>query len=180
VLPADPLGRPTPDAWRAFGAHSDREAGVEKMDAALRTSPIAVTNYQRTFAPAITETAMGHLVCLTRGIVRDYMPQFYKRQMKPAGTAKSADHVELAGRTTGIVGTGGIGSMLARRAHYGFDMRIVATDAKPVPRPDFVAELHDPSWFPKMAAEVDVLVGMQPSPRFRPRLSHRSQRRRQA
>ena len=35
----------------------------------------------------------------------------------------------------GIVGMGGIGSALARRAHYGFDMRIVATDARPVPQP---------------------------------------------
>jgi len=61
--------------------------------------------------------------------------------MKPVGTVKSADHPELAGRTMGIVGMGGIGSMLARRAHYGFDMSIVATDAKSVPKPDFVAEL---------------------------------------
>jgi phosphoglycerate dehydrogenase-like enzyme len=44
------------------------------------------------------------------------MLQFYKRQMKPVGTVKSADHTELAGRTMGIVGMGGIGSVLARRA----------------------------------------------------------------
>jgi phosphoglycerate dehydrogenase-like enzyme len=62
----------------------------------------------------------------------------------------------------GIVGMGGIGSMLARRAHYGFDMPVVATDAKPVPKPDFVAELHDPSWFPTMAPQVDVLVAAAP------------------
>ncbi len=139
-----------------------REAGMEKMDPAVRASPVVVTNHQRTFAHGISETAMGHLLCLTRGIAKNYMPQFYKRQMKSVGTPKSADHTELVGRTMGIVGMGGIGTMLARRAHYGFDMRIVATDAKPVPKPDFVAELHDPGWFPTMAAQVDVLVAAAP------------------
>ena len=118
-----------------------RKAGMERMHAAVWASGVVVTSYHRTFAPASTETAMGLLLCPTRGISRHYMPQFYKRQMKPVGTVKSADHPELAGRTMGIVGMGGIGSMLARRAHYGFDMGIVATDAKSVPKPDFVAEL---------------------------------------
>ena len=139
-----------------------REAGMERMDPAVRASAVVVTNYQRTFAYAISETAMGLLLCLTRGISEHYMPQFYKRQMKSVGTAKSSDHTELVGRTMGIVGMGGIGSMLARRAHYGFDMRIVATDAKPVPKPDYVAELHDPGWFPTMASQVDVLVAAAP------------------
>jgi hypothetical protein len=80
---------------------------------------------------------MGMLLCLTRGIAKYYMPQFYKqRTMQHVGTVRSAHHTELVGRTMGIVGMGGIGSALARRAHYGFDMRIVATDAKPIPKPD--------------------------------------------
>jgi phosphoglycerate dehydrogenase-like enzyme len=139
-----------------------REAGVEKLDPALRASDIVVTNYQRTFAHGISETAIGLLLSLTRGISRYYVPQFSKRQMRAVGTAKSADHVEITGRTMGIVGMGGIGSMLARRAHYGFDMKIVATEAKPLPKPDFVAELHDKAWFPTMAQQVDVLVAAAP------------------
>jgi phosphoglycerate dehydrogenase-like enzyme len=82
--------------------------------------------------------------------------------MNPVGTAKSADHVELAGKTMGIVGMGGIGSALARRAHYGFDMRVVGTDARPVPQPHCVAELRDPSWFRTMVPTVDVLVAAAP------------------
>jgi phosphoglycerate dehydrogenase-like enzyme len=144
--------------WLQSGA-----AGMEGMAPAVRDSDVVVTNYQRTFAPGITETGMGMLLCLTRGIARHYMPQFYKRQMRPVGNVKSADHVELVGRTMGIVGLGGIGSLLARRAYYGFDMKIVATDAKPIPRPDYVAELRDPSWFPEMAKEADVLVAAAPA-----------------
>jgi len=137
-------------------------AGVEGMDEKMRQSPIVMTNYARTFAHGITETGIGLLLCLTRGIVKYYMPQFYKRQMNPVGTVKSDHHTELVGRTMGIVGMGGIGSMLARRAYYGFDMRIVATDAKPLPKPEYVAELHDPSWFPQMVPQVDVLVAAAP------------------
>jgi phosphoglycerate dehydrogenase-like enzyme len=139
-----------------------REAGIEKLDPAVRAHPVVVTNYQRTFAPGITETAMGLLLCLTRGITWHYMPQFYKRQMRSVGTPKSADHTELVGRTMGIVGMGGIGTLLAKRAHYGFDMRVIATDAKPLAKPDGVAELHDPTFFPQMASQVDVLVAAAP------------------
>ncbi len=154
---ADGLARAPKLKWLMSGG-----AGMEGMDKALKDSSIVVTNYQRTFAHGITETGMGMLLCLTRGITTLYMPQFAKRQMVSVGTPKSADHAELVGRTMGIVGMGGIGTLLAKRAHYGFDMKVIATDAKPVPKPDFVDELHDPSYFPEMAARVDVLVAAAP------------------
>jgi phosphoglycerate dehydrogenase-like enzyme len=143
--------------WVQTGA-----AGVENLDKEFMASSIVLTNMARIFAPGISETAMGLLLCLTRGITTLYMPQFAKRQMKPVGTAKSADHVELGGKTMGIVGMGGIGSALARRAHHGFDMRVVGTDAKALPRPEYVAELRDPSWFAEMVPQVDVLVAAAP------------------
>ena len=136
-------------------------AGVESLDREFMASPIALTNMARIFAPAITETAIGMLLCLTRGITI-YMPQFARRQMKSVGTARSAHHIELAGKTMGIVGMGGIGSTLARRAHLGFDMKVVGTDAKPIPKPDHVTELRDPSWFMTMVPQVDVLVAAAP------------------
>lgn len=153
----DALGSASKLKWVQAGG-----AGVEWMDRAVRDSPIVFTNFARTFAPAISETAIGMLLCLTRGIGKYYLPQFYKRQMKPVGTVKSADHTEISGRTMGIVGLGGIGSAVARRAHYGFDMRILATDARPIPKPEYVAELRDPGWFDDMVPRVDVLVAAAP------------------
>jgi phosphoglycerate dehydrogenase-like enzyme len=144
--------------WIQWGA-----AGVEGMEEAVKAHPVVVTNYARTFAHGISETAMALLLSLTRGLAKYYMPQFAKRTMTPVGTSKSDHHQELVGLTMGIVGFGGIGSMIARRAYYGFDMKIVATDAKPIPKPHFVSELHDPSWFPKMVPMVDVLVAAAPS-----------------
>lgn len=143
--------------WLQAGA-----AGVEWMDAKLRSSPVVVTNCARIFAPGISETAMGMLLCLTRGITKYYFPQFLRREWKPVGSPKSDDHIELAGRTMGIVGMGGIGMAVARRAFYGFDMRVVGTDAKPIPKPEYVAELRDPGWFDEMVPQVDVLVAAAP------------------
>jgi phosphoglycerate dehydrogenase-like enzyme len=91
------------------------------------------------------------------------MRQFHRDgELKPLGDAKSYDHTELVGRVMGIVGMGGIGTNMARRAHYGLDMVVIATDAKPIPKPHFVSELHDPSWFKEMVPQVDVLVGAAP------------------
>jgi phosphoglycerate dehydrogenase-like enzyme len=128
----------------------------------FRKSPVVVTNMARIFAPGITETGMGLLLCLTRGITTYYMPQFYKHQLRPVGTVKSADHVELVGKTMAIVAMGGIGSNMARRAHYGFDMTVIATDAKPIPKPEYVAELHDPTYFREMIPRADVVVSAAP------------------
>jgi phosphoglycerate dehydrogenase-like enzyme len=123
---------------------------------------VVVTNYARTFAPGISETGIGLLLCLTRGITKYYMPQYAKRQMKPVGTAKSADHTELVGRTMAIVGMGGIGSAMARRAYYGFDMKIIGTDAKPIPQPEYVQELRTPEYLAEMVPRADVLVAAVP------------------
>ena len=137
-------------------------AGIEGMDRALLDGPVLITNFARTFAPAISETAIGMLLCLTRGISRYYVPQFLRREWKPVGSVKSDDYVEISGRTMGVVGLGGIGSAVARRAYYGFDMRVVATDFRALHKPEYVAELHDSSWLQEMVPQVDVLVAAAP------------------
>ena len=142
--------------WVQTGA-----AGVESLDREFMTSPIALTNMARTFAPASPKPRWG-CCCASRAASPRTTCRSSPGADEPVGTAKSADHVELVGQTMGIVGMGGIGSTLARRAHFGFDMRVVATDAKPIPKPDYVDELHDPSWFMKMVPQVDVLVAAAP------------------
>jgi phosphoglycerate dehydrogenase-like enzyme len=140
-------------------------AGIEGMERTLFEGPVLITNFARTFAPAISETAIGMLLCLTRGISKYYTPQFLRREWKPIGSVKSADHAEISGRTMGIVGLGGIGCAVARRAYYGFDMRIVATDARAMHKPEYVGELRDPNWFYEMVPQVDVLVAAAPHTR---------------
>lgn len=137
-------------------------AGMEGTSKEVMSGDFTITNMARIFAPGIAETAFGLLLALTRGIAKYYMPQFAKRTMNPIGTVKSTHYWELGGKTMGIVGMGGIGTEIARRAAYGFGMKVLATDAKPLPKPEFVAELHDPTWFMQMVPQVDVLVSAAP------------------
>lgn len=135
-------------------------AGMENMSKELKDHSCTVTNMQRIYAPVIAETAIALLLSLTRGLTQVSIPAFAQKKwmQPPADTAL----VDLYGKTIGIVGMGGIGSETARRLHYGFNMQVLATDAKPLPKPDFVAELHEPSWFMNMVPQVDVLMSAAP------------------
>jgi phosphoglycerate dehydrogenase-like enzyme len=177
TVPADlgELSRLLPEADVVFGAISAEmlaaaknlrwlqatEAGVDKLlFPELVKSQVVVTNMARMFAPAISETAIGMLLSLTRGISKYYVPQFAKRTWRP-----ERNLVEIDGMTMGIVGLGGLGSATAMRAHYGFNMRILATDAKPMAKPVFVDTLREPAWLMEMVPQVDVLVSAAPSTR---------------
>jgi phosphoglycerate dehydrogenase-like enzyme len=132
-------------------------AGVEHiLWPELVESPVVLTNMQRIYSPTISETAIGLLLTLTRGLDR-YALQTRERRWKPVEGLS-----EISGLTMGIVGMGGIGTDTAFRAHYGFGMKILAVDPKPLPKPAFVAELHSLDWLPKMPPQVDVLLCAAP------------------
>ncbi len=132
-------------------------AGVEQiLYPELVAGPVVLTNMQRMYSPTISETAIGLLLALTRGLTR-YALQTREHVWKPVEGL-----TEISGLTMGIVGLGGIGTDTAYRAHYGFNMRILAVDPKPLPKPSFVAELHSPEWFPHMVPLVDVLLSAAP------------------
>jgi len=119
-------------------------------------SSVVLTNMQRMFSPTISESVIGMLISLTRRL-HDYALLTREQKWNPL----SGLH-DITGMTMGIVGMGGIGTDTAYRAHYGFQMRILGTDPKPLPKPTFVAELHSPEWLPKMVPQVDVLVSAAP------------------
>ncbi len=136
-------------------------AGVEWMPKEIIVHPVVITNMQRILAPVIAETAIGLLLSLTRGLIQFAIPNFNNKIWN--GTPPPDIILDdLYNKTIGIVGMGGIGSETARRLHYGFNMKVFATDAKPIHKPEFVAELHDPSWFMEMVPQVDVLMSAAP------------------
>lgn len=134
-------------------------AGVEVLPKSLMEHPCVLTNMQRVYAPVIAESAIGMLLSLTRGLVQDSFPNFKARKW---GEKSTVPLIDLYHKTMGIVGMGGIGTEIARRAHYGFEMKILAVDPKPLPKPDFVAELREPGWLLEMVPQVDVLVSAAP------------------
>jgi phosphoglycerate dehydrogenase-like enzyme len=137
-------------------------AGVENLPRELMQHSCVLTNMQRVFAPVIAETAFALLLGLTRGLVQASVPNFRARKWEREGTVPLED---LYQKTMGVVGLGGIGTEVARRAAYGFGMKVLAVDPKPLPRPDFVAELREPAWLPEMVPQVDVLVSCAPHTR---------------
>jgi phosphoglycerate dehydrogenase-like enzyme len=157
------LGSPSVEAIRAARKLKWVQhwaAGVERLPRELMQHPSVLTNMQRVFAPVIAETAFALLLCLTRGLVQDSVPNFRLRKWDRGGGGVPLD--DLFQKTMGVVGLGGIGTEVARRAHHGFGMRVLAVDPKPLPRPDFVAELREPGWLPEMVPQVDVLVSCAP------------------
>jgi phosphoglycerate dehydrogenase-like enzyme len=134
------------------------EAGLDVLPRELMQHPCVLTNMQRIFAPVIAESFFGLLFSLTRGIAMSAVPNFKQALWKRDDTPLE----DMYGKTLGIVGMGGIGSEVARRATYGFNMRVLAVDAKPMPRPEFVAELHEAEWVQEMVPQVDVLLSAAP------------------
>ena len=101
----------------------------------------------------LSEHAFGLLLGLTRGIA-DIARRRSWIEDRPAFRSKLW---ELAGLTMGIVGLGGTGVTVARRAE-AFGMRVLAVDPEPVDQPSFVAALWKPDRFPDLLAESDVVT----------------------
>ena len=60
-----------------------------------------------------------------------------------------------------VVGLGGIGSEVAKRAH-ALEMKVIATRASGRTGPDFVSYVGLPDELPKLAAEADFVVNTAP------------------
>ena len=132
-------------------------AGVEEiMWPELVESPVVLTNMQRMYSPTLSESVIGLLLTLARGLHK-YALQTRESTWRPVEGLR-----EISGMTMGLVGMGGIGTDTAYRAHYGFHMKVLGVDPKPLPKPVFVAELHSLDWLAQMVPQVDVLVSAAP------------------
>ncbi len=97
-------------------------AGVESLPQELMEHPCVLTNMQRVFAPVIAESALGLMLSLARGLAQISIPAFKERRWARSDVPLA----DLYQKTLGIVGLGGIGTETARRAHYGFSMKVLA------------------------------------------------------
>jgi phosphoglycerate dehydrogenase-like enzyme/glyoxylase-like metal-dependent hydrolase (beta-lactamase superfamily II) len=130
-------------------------AGVEKdLSPEVVNSKVVLTNLQRLHGPNVAEQALALLLCLTRGI-REALPAEVQdgRWIKKFQAAPQ----ELHGKTMLVVGLGGIGTQISRRAH-AFGMRVMAIDPKDQERPDFVFSLDRPAKMMDRLPQADVVV----------------------
>ncbi len=129
-------------------------AGVEKdISPELVNSKITLTNTSRIYGPQVADQAFALLLTLTRGL-RDVAPA---TQSDPAWKKLAEKVQELHGKDMLVVGLGGIGTQVARRAH-GFGMRVTAVDPKDMEKPDFVFGLAKPAKLMELLPKADVVV----------------------
>jgi phosphoglycerate dehydrogenase-like enzyme/glyoxylase-like metal-dependent hydrolase (beta-lactamase superfamily II) len=120
---------------------------IEVLPEAAR-SRIVLTNTERLHGPNAADQAFALLLALTRGL---------------RGTASAAELKqqnvlqELRDKTMLVVGLGGVGTEISRRAH-AFGMRVRAVDAKEAERPAFVFSLDKPARLTALLPQADVVV----------------------
>jgi phosphoglycerate dehydrogenase-like enzyme len=135
-------------------------AGVERcvQQPLLRERAPLLTNLQRTMGPSIAEHVIAMMFALSR-----HFDEFYRQQQQahwePYDSAPELNDIE--GKTVLVVGLGGIGTEVARRAH-ALGMRVVATRASGREGPDFVSYVGLPDELPKLTKDADFVVNCLP------------------
>jgi phosphoglycerate dehydrogenase-like enzyme len=136
-------------------------AGVDKCTSSplIRERDLLVTNMQRIYGPGIAEHTIGMMYMLTRKL-----HVFHDRQREQKwdrSAVKRTEMWELQGRTLLVVGLGGIGTEIARRAN-ALGMRVIATRNSSREGPDFVAYVGLSDELAELAGQADVVVNATP------------------
>ncbi len=135
-----------------------QQAGVEEcLTPKVREGGILLTNVQRVNGPNVAEHAMALLLALTRQInvalANQEKGEWNGRNMRGV--------MDLDGKTMLIVGLGGIGTDIAKRAD-AFGMKVIATRNSSREGPPFVAKVGLANELPNMIGEADVVVNVTP------------------
>jgi phosphoglycerate dehydrogenase-like enzyme len=134
----------------------------------MRQRKILLTNAQHVEAPIIAE----HVLALMFGISRGFpvwMPaqaagHWARANAPPIGTPTAAQSYVMEvidGKTMLVVGLGGIGTEVAKRAH-ALGMRVIATRHSGHDGPDFVSYVGLPGELLTLAKDADVIVNATP------------------
>ncbi len=148
-------------------------AGVEDaLSPELAASKIVLTNLQRIHGPNTADHTFALLLGLTRQLQSDILNQGPQARRLPAdpnakeSTSRDtadprkqagAPRQELQGKTMLLVGLGGIGNQVARRAH-SFGMRVMAIDPKEMEKPGYVFSISKPAKLMELLPKADVVV----------------------
>ena len=135
-------------------------AGVERclQQPAVRERHLLLTNLQRTAGPSMAEHVIAMMFVLSRHLDWFLNEQQQGRWTRADDAPRLAD---LDGKTVLVVGLGGIGTEVARRAH-ALGMHVTATRASGHTGPDFVSYVGLPDELGRLAKEADFVVNCTP------------------
>lgn len=114
-------------------------------------SDIVLLSAKGYVGPHLADQTWALILGLIRGIGRAVRERTWENRWSIRD-----ETCELAGRTLGIVGLGGTGIDVAKRAQ-GFDMRVIAVDPEDVDAPSFVHEVWKMNRFYDLLAESDIV-----------------------
>lgn len=137
-------------------------SGVERCIAVpqMTAEEKLLTNGQKLASPALAEHAIAMMMSLVRGIDRYHENQIKGKWQSNVGMERG-DFMELDGRTVLVVGLGGIGTQVARKAH-GLGMRVIATRGSRREGPDYVDYVGLADEVNTLAAQADVVINTAP------------------
>lgn len=131
-------------------------AGLEHyMFPALAESDVTLSNMQGIYSDNIADHVMGYILMFARGF-----HTFLRQQLK-RNWAKDVPVLHLADHTLGVIGLGGIGLGVAKRGAAA-EMRVIATNAVEIEKPDFVDTLWGIDRLDDLLAEADFVVSCVP------------------
>jgi phosphoglycerate dehydrogenase-like enzyme len=133
-------------------------AGVEGcvQEPLLRERNPVLTNMQSAAAPSMAEHVIGMMLVLSRHL--DY---YLKQQAQGHWADEAPALADLSGKTVLVVGLGGIGTEVAKRAH-AFGMKVIATRASGRTGPDYVSYVGLPDELLKLTQDADFVVNCAP------------------
>ena len=133
-------------------------AGIEHlMYPALRSSDILITNCRGLAGDAIAEHMLALMLALSRRLHDVVRLQLSQRWGQDFMWSSEPTPFRLAGRTLGIVGLGGVGGQVARRAK-ALGLRVVAIRRKASAKSRFVDLLLAPDRLPELLEQSDFVA----------------------
>ena len=131
-------------------------AGLEHyMFPALAESDVTLSNMQGIYSDNIADHVMGYILMFARGF------HIFLRQQLQRNWAKEAPVLHLADTTLGVIGLGGIGTAVAKRGAAA-EMRVIATNAVAIEKPEFVDALWGLDRLDDLLTEADFVVSCVP------------------
>ena len=132
-------------------------AGVEPyLFPEIINRDLVMTNAKTLSAPAIADHGFGMLLALTRKL-----NHFIATRPKEEWTRGNYELQELQGKTAVVIGTGGIGSNVARRAK-AFGMTVIGVDPKEFPTRQSFDRMVYPDRLDQVIPEADVVFTCVP------------------
>lgn len=134
-------------------------AGFEGVDLeAAKEKGIMVLYAPRANSESVAELAMLYILYCSRNfkkVQKLYVDDYMTAKMK-------VEKHEVKGKTLGLIGVGNIGGLVAKKAHFGFDMNVIAYDPFAVSLPEYITQTEDRDEVFRSADYVSIHVPAMP------------------